>query len=142
MIALSHIYPSTLRHQMAELWGIPGINEWWLPDEGTCPPVVRGVRSFLGNRLPHTEGESRSEDQRNIKGIFSQLSLHESLKAGLVQAGGFEIPSSIKSQSPPTEDPSSQGLIVHTADVDIDQDVGLDSSILGQSREDFHNIDV
>ena len=84
---------------MAELWGIPEINDWWLPDDGICPPVVRGVRSFLGNRLPHTEGESRSEDQRNIKGIFSQLSLHQSLKAGLTQAGGFGTPPSYESPS-------------------------------------------
>lgn len=73
---------------MAELWGLPEVNEWWLPDEGTCPPVVRIIRSFTGNRLPHAERESRSEDQRNIKGIFSQLSLHESPKAGLIQVGG------------------------------------------------------
>ena len=69
-LANSHIYPSTLRHQMAELWGIPEVNEWWLPDEGICPPVVRSVRSFMENRLPQAEGQSRSEDQRNIKGFF------------------------------------------------------------------------
>ena len=76
--AYSHIYPSTLRHQMAELWGIPEVNECWLPDKGACPPVVQSVRSFMGNRLPYAERESRSEDQRNIKGIFSKLGLHES----------------------------------------------------------------
>ena len=130
---------------MAELWGIPEINEWWLPDEGICPPVVRGVRSFLGNRLPHTEGESRSEDQRNIKGIFSRLSLHESLKAGSTQAGGFGTPPSIESPSLAVEDLASQGLgrhVTDVADLDVNRNVSSDSSILGQSQEGFYNIRV
>ena len=130
---------------MAELWGIPEINEWWLPDEGICPPVVRGVRSFLGNRLPHTEGESRSEDQRNIKGIFSQLSLHQSLKAGLTQGGGFRTPPSIESPSLSGDDLASQGLGGHATDaldVNVNHNMSPDSSILGQSREGFYNIGV
>lgn len=128
---------------MAELWGIPEINEWWLPDEGICPPVVRGVRSFMGNRLPHTEGESRSEDQRNIKGIFSRLSLHESLKAGLTQAGGFGTPPSIESRSLAVEDLTSQGLGGHATDaagVDVNRNVSSDNSILRQNRKGFYNV--
>ena len=93
---------------MAELWGIPEINDWWLPDGGTCPPVVRSVRSSIGNRLPYAESESRSEDQRNIKGIFSQVSLHGSPKPGLA---------------------------AYAADAGVDQDMGLDNSLLSQNRE-------
>ena len=122
---------------MAELWGIPEINEWWLPDEGICPPVVRGVRSFLGNRLPHTEGESRSEDQHNIKGIFSQLSLHESLKTGLTQAGGLGTPPSIETPSLAVEDLASQGLGGHatdTADVDVNRKMSSDCSTRSEPR--------
>lgn len=123
---------------MAELWGIPEVNEWWLPDEGTCPPVVRIIRSFIGNRLPHAEGESRSEDQRNIKGIFSQLSLHESPKAGLIQVGGVATPP-IESRSFFGESTASQSL---AGDADVDQDMSSDNSTLGQSRESFCNIGV
>ena len=124
---------------MAEMWGIPEVNKWWLPDEGTCPPVVRNIRSFMGNRLPHAEGESRSEDQRNIKGIFSQLSLHESPKAGLIQAGGFGTPPSIDSRSLSGEDLASQSL---AGDADVDQDMGSDNSTFGHRRESFYNIGV
>lgn len=116
---------------MAELWGLPEVNEWWLPDEGTCPPVVRIIRSFTGNRLPHAERESRSEDQRNIKGIFSQLSLHESPKAGLIQVGGRATPP-IESRSFFGENTASQSL---AGDANLDQDMGSDTSTLGQSRE-------
>ena len=127
---------------MAELWGISEINEWWLPDEGTCPPVVRSVRSFMGNRLPHTEAESRSEDQRNIKGIFSQLTLQESLKSGLIQTGRIGTPPSIESQSLSPEDLVPQDLGGHAADaadLEVDQDVGLENSMLSQSRESLYN---
>lgn len=62
---------------MADEWGVPEVNDWWLPDENACPPVVRTVQAFMEDRLPQVEGQSRSEDQRNIKGIFSELSFHE-----------------------------------------------------------------
>lgn len=127
---------------MAELWGIPEVNERWIPDEGTCPPVVRSIRSFMENRLPQAEGESRSEDQRNIKGIFSQLSLHEKPKAGLNRGGGFGTQRVSESTNPSTENQASQGLADHAAHEDVDQDTGSDSSMLDQSRESFYNMDV
>lgn len=65
---------------MADEWGVPEVNDWWLPDENACPPVVRTVQAFMEDRLPQAGGQSRSEDQRNIKGIFSKLSLHENPK--------------------------------------------------------------
>lgn len=127
---------------MAELWGIPEVNEWWLPDEGICPPVVRSVRSFMENRLPQAEGQSRSEDQRNIKGIFSQLSLHESPKAGLKKAGGFGTPPFLDTTNLSAEDLASQGLADQTAEADLDQDTGSDNSMLDQSRESFYNMEL
>lgn len=127
---------------MAELWGIPEVNEWWLPDYGACPPVVRSVRSFMENRLPQAEGESRSEDQRNIKGIFSQLSLHESPKAGLKQTGGFGTPPFLEPTNPSAGDLTSQGLACHATDADVDQDMGSDNSMLNQSRESYYKMRV
>ena len=127
---------------MAELWSIPEVNEWWLPDEGTCPPVVRSVRSFMENRLPQAEGESRSEDQRNIKGIFSRLSLHESPTAGLKQSSRFEKPLFLESTNLSAEDVASQGLPGQGADADLDQDMGSANSMLDQSRDSFYNMMV
>ena len=125
---------------MAEVWGIPEVNEWWVPDEGTCPPVVRSVRSFMENRLPQAEGESRSEDQRNIKGIFSQLSFHESPQAGLKQASSSETPSFFEPMSLSGEDQASQSLAGNAADPDSNQDMDSDNSMLDQSRESFYNM--
>ena len=141
--ANSHIYPSTLRHQMAELWGIPEVNEWWLTDEGTCPPVVRSVRSFMENRLPQAEGQSRSEDQRNIKGFFSQLSLHESPKAGLIQASGVGLPTPLESANLSAGELALQRLADHETGADEDEDenenedMDSDDSMPDQSHRSF-----
>lgn len=69
---------------MADEWNVPEINDWWLPDENACPPVVRSIQAFMEDRVPQEGGQSRSEDQRNIKGIFSKLSFFENpqLKKG------------------------------------------------------------
>ncbi|CAF9932952.1 hypothetical protein IMSHALPRED_009020 [Imshaugia aleurites] len=137
-----HIYPSTFRRQLADLWGIPEVNEWWLPDKGTCPPVVRSVRSFMEIRLPQAESESRSEDQRNIKGFFSQLSLHESPRASLKQVGRQTTTPLTKSTILSADDLASQSLAGHTEAADVDQDMGSDDSMLAQSRESFYDLGV
>ncbi len=125
---------------MAELWGKPEVNECWLPDEATCPPVVRSVRSFMENRLPHAESESRSEDQRNIKGIFSQLSIHESPKDGMKLVGGIGKPSFIEPRNFPSNDLPSETLAGPAEDAGVDQDMGSDDCMLGQSRENFYDM--
>lgn len=64
---------------MAEHWEIPEIDHWWLPNEEAYPPVIRSIRSLMENRLPQAASPSRSEDQRNIAGIFSSLTVHDSV---------------------------------------------------------------
>ena len=127
---------------MAELWGIPEVNECWLPDSGACPPVVQSVRSFMGNRLPHAEGESRSEDQRNIKGFFSKLGLHESPKVGLKEVDGIGTSPLMKLRKFPAEHLASQPLASHAADTDLDQSMGSENFMLDQSRQSFYNPDL
>ena len=65
---------------MADGWGVAEVNQWWLPDESECPSVVRRVKAFMEDRLPQAAGQPRSEDQTNIKGIFSKLSFHQDPK--------------------------------------------------------------
>lgn len=61
---------------MASIWDLPEINQWWIPNEEGYPEVIRSIRECMGNRLPNAASHSRSEDQRNIKGIFSNLTIH------------------------------------------------------------------
>lgn len=62
---------------MAKEWNLPEIRDWWLPDNNACPPVVRSIQSFMEDRRPQTEGPPRSEDQRNVSGVFSKMSIRE-----------------------------------------------------------------
>ena len=93
-------------------------------------------------RLPQAESESRSEDQRNIKGFFSQLSLHESPKASLKQVGRQTTTPLTKSTILSADDLASQSLAGHTEAADVDQDMGSDDSMLAQSRESFYDLGV
>ena len=74
---IRHVYPSTFRERMSNLWKIPDLRNWWLPNDEGYPAVVRNIRSSMENRLPTNIYRSRSEDQRNIKSIFAHLSLDD-----------------------------------------------------------------
>ena len=122
---------------MADEWGVPEVNEWWLPDENLCPPVVRSVRAFMEDRVPQAEAQSRSEDQRTINGVFSKLSFGESPAS---KQEGDKIKglttSTILNQARTLADdsPSLPGLI-H----DFDIDMVSDDLMLQQSQDSFYN---
>ena len=78
----------------------------------------------MENRLPLAEGQSRSEDQRYIKGIFSKLSIHEAS-------------SSRESAAMLTKEKGQQGDLPR-AEVDLDME--SDNDILDQSRESFYSM--
>lgn len=119
---------------MADEWGVPEVNQWWLPDANACPPIVRSVQSFMEDRVPQEEGQSRSEDQRHIKGIFSKLSLHDRprLQGGSDHIVGITT-SSVFNQATVLAggDQQVQGM---TADLDM----GSDVSTLGESQPHLH----
>ena len=60
---------------MAALWDLPDINHWWLPNEEAYPAVARSVRSVLEARSEDFDKRQRSQDQRDMRGIFAKLSL-------------------------------------------------------------------
>ena len=59
---------------MAELWGLPELLQWWLPNDEGYPPIVRSIRSFIEDRPHHLQPQG--EDMRNMKAIFSKMSIH------------------------------------------------------------------
>ncbi|KAL9131544.1 MAG: hypothetical protein Q9217_000558 [Psora testacea] len=69
-----------LGQRMAALWGVPDINHWWLPNEEAYPSVVRSVRFLMDDRL-NMDTKKRSQDQREIKGIFANLTIKDEEKA-------------------------------------------------------------
>ena len=123
---------------MADVWGIPAIKHWWLPDWNDCPPVVRSIHAFMEDRLPSTEGQTRSDDQRNMSGIFSQLSIGESPKSRTYNSP--RTATSISESQSPTfthETEAHQSLAVPEVD---DQGMGSDTSMLDQTRESFYQM--
>ncbi len=122
-----HIYPSTFRQRMAAMWGIPEINHWWLPNDEAYPPVVRSVRSLMENRLPQAPSRSRSEDQRTIKGIFSQLTVHDNPRSST--SARPAVPQSPPSSQSP-HSPRSPTQQVYT-------EMDSEDALLDQSRHRF-----
>ena len=124
---------------MADEWGVPEVNEWWLPDESLCPQVVRSVRAFMEDRVPRAEaeGQSRSEDQRNINGVFSRLSFRESpaSKQESDRIKGLTT-STILNQARTLagDSPSLPGL-----SNDFDMDMISNDLMLQQSQDNFYN---
>ena len=60
---------------MADTWGLPEVNHWWLPDDEQYPAVIQSIRTCVEQRglLPTAAGKARGEDQWNIKSIFANL---------------------------------------------------------------------
>ena len=77
---VSYIYPPTFRSQMAELWGLPEIHHWWLPHDEGYPAIVRDIRGFIEDRTSQSPTQPRSEDLRNVKTIFSKMSVHSNVE--------------------------------------------------------------
>ena len=59
---------------MAELWSLPELLHWWLPNDEGYPPIVRSIRAFIEERTQPNR-QSQTEDVRNMKGLFANISL-------------------------------------------------------------------
>ena len=77
---------------MAELWGLPELRHWWLPNDEGYPPIVRSIRAFIEDRTqPHPQPQS--EDVRNMKAIFSKMSIQPDPETH-VDLAGLDVNSS------------------------------------------------
>ena len=61
---------------MAELWNDSEITRWWLPNDEGYTPIIRSIRTFIEERTLKPRNQS-SEDVRNMKGVFSKMSLSD-----------------------------------------------------------------
>ncbi|KAF2489370.1 hypothetical protein BU16DRAFT_471850 [Lophium mytilinum] len=74
--ASGYIYPATYRTRMTDDWGID-VTRWWFPNDEGCPPIVRSIKEFSHDRTTEPKDQI-SEDLRDMKGLFSSLSLGDS----------------------------------------------------------------
>ena len=77
IVLCSFIYPPTFRSRLAQLWGLPAVSHWWLPNDEGYPPIVRSIRAFMEDRSHHSHNQAKSEDVRTLKAIFSKMSMSD-----------------------------------------------------------------
>ncbi|KAF2731651.1 hypothetical protein EJ04DRAFT_363804 [Polyplosphaeria fusca] len=71
-----YIYSSTLRNRFLEQWGLEP-SDWWLPNDELCPPIIRTIKNFISERTTAPKDQA-SEDLREMKGLFSTLTISDS----------------------------------------------------------------
>ena len=71
----------TFRTKMSQLWGLPDILKWWLPNDEGYPSIVRNMRSFITERQENPLPRSQeADDVQNLKTIFSKMNFLETPK--------------------------------------------------------------
>lgn len=65
-----------MRNKMLESWGLAH-SDWWLPNDEGCPPIIRSIKDFIAERTS-TPRDQTSEDLREMRGIFSTLTISDS----------------------------------------------------------------
>ncbi|KAL8815435.1 MAG: hypothetical protein Q9223_005423 [Gallowayella weberi] len=73
-----YTYPPTMRGKLANLWGIPQLRHWWLPNEEGYPPIIRSIRAFIEERTQKSGNQPKAEDVRTMKGLFEKLNIDDS----------------------------------------------------------------
>lgn len=61
---------------MAELWHLPEVNQWWLPNDEGRTNINRIIRSFIEERTVQPR-DNTGEDLRDMKAIFSKLNIED-----------------------------------------------------------------
>ena len=75
------VYPTAFRSKMAEMWHLPEVNHWWLPDDEGFTPLLREIRAFIKERgivYRNSKGDDLRDDLRDMKAIFSRLDIDDS----------------------------------------------------------------
>lgn len=79
-----YIFPPTYRDKVAQLWCLPEVCHWWLPNDEGYSSIVSSIREFMEYRSAGDSsgagGKTKSEDLRNLKAIFSKISMHDTLR--------------------------------------------------------------
>jgi hypothetical protein len=71
-----YVYAPKVRKGLAEVWGLPELHQWWVPDDDGCPEIIKEIRCLTEERTTNPRDHFR-EDIRNMKSLFSKISLDE-----------------------------------------------------------------
>jgi hypothetical protein len=72
-----YVFPPTFRQKMAQLWGVPEVEDWWLPEQEGDLPILREIRKLIEERVRtgREEGTDGGDDLRDIKAVFSSMNI-------------------------------------------------------------------
>lgn len=65
---------------MAQLWQVPEVTDWWLPNEEGLTPLMREIRAFGKERMT-SELDETTRKIRDISAIFSGLEAQPEVSA-------------------------------------------------------------
>lgn len=93
---------------------MPELEQWWLPEAESCPPIVRALRSFIEQRTMKPR-DQLAEDTRGMKAMLARTTLDDShsnspesvtntLDSGDSSTAGFRHLGSSSSNSNETRD--------------------------------------
>lgn len=71
-----YIYPLSLRTRVAELFGDPALERWWLPNDEGFSPILQSIRGFADERNAIAV-TAQQESLREIRQIFAKLDLND-----------------------------------------------------------------
>jgi hypothetical protein len=83
---------------MLESMGV-GPSDWWLPNDETCPPIIRSIKDFIKERATAPKDQV-SDDLREMRGIFNSLTISDSPSSDTMTVTSTDGASSVLSGSP------------------------------------------
>jgi hypothetical protein len=71
-----YLYAPRLRAGIADVWQIPEVNDWWLPDDQGCPDIVKEIRALTEERTANPRDDLH-EDIRDMKSVFRKINIDD-----------------------------------------------------------------
>ncbi|EZF96889.1 hypothetical protein H113_02990 [Trichophyton rubrum MR1459] len=67
-----YIYPPAVRKRVADIWKVPEVADWWLPNGEGYPKLVREIREWTSERTTNPRDNFR-EAVRDIRSLFGRM---------------------------------------------------------------------
>jgi hypothetical protein len=99
----SYIYPPTFRAKLAEMWRIPEVNHWWLPNDEGYPAVVREIRIMTQERTNNPRDNFR-EDVRDMKSLFGNMAIKNTSSKESSPSADGDYPTELSPNQPSEDD--------------------------------------
>ncbi|EFR05282.1 hypothetical protein MGYG_08293 [Nannizzia gypsea CBS 118893] len=76
-----YIYPPAFRARVADIWKVPEVADWWLPNSEGYPKLVREIREWTSERTTNPRDNFR-EAVRDIRSIFGRMTCSDDSSQG------------------------------------------------------------